>query len=144
MEILMILKFLSISILLFLIFPYAFSAPSRSPAVEPFVEVEITKETKFESQDLKITAYNLDPSVNSTIGQTNSSSISRETSFWAASLALILILSLPLISWLVVMNKFREKAKQESAENIAVLAKYKEEKENLKNSIGIDENKKAS
>jgi len=140
----MTLKFLSISFLFALVVFSAHSAPSRSPAVEPFVEIEVTKDIKFEPQDLKVTAYNINPSSTLTIRENDSFWMGQETSFWAASISLFLIFSLPLFSWLIVMNKFRQQAKEESAENIAVLAKYKEDKESLKNSIVIDENKKAS
>ena len=44
-------------------------------------------------------------------------------------MALVLILGLPLFSWLLVMNKMRKRASVESASNVEVLERYRRERE---------------
>lgn len=45
------------------------------------------------------------------------------------TMALILILGLPLFSWLMVMNRMRKRASLESASNVEVLERYRRDRE---------------
>jgi hypothetical protein len=128
-------------------------APGRSPAVEDFVGIELdqTSPTPVGNQAL----YNLEQDVGKiaivktevTVPKQSSDKIlSLDNTYWNISniLGFIIILSLPLISWAMVLNHLRNKASEKSAPNIQVLANYKKERELLQNQKKDNQNKKAS
>lgn len=128
------------------------AAPGRAPAVEDFVGIEVDQipsspsdENLFNlEQDLgKIEVAGKSGPIEVAATPTSRIAAPEETP-WSFSkvLAVLFILSLPLISWLHVLNHMRNKASVESASNIEVLEKYRLEREQTKNKK--DDIKKAS
>lgn len=108
----------------------------RRPAVEDFVGIEIEhpdtvpqgtdslenlgkdiQTIHAEAYTVKKTPKTLEPS--STLPE------------WSLvnTMTLVLIIGLPLFSWLMVMNKMRKRASVESASNVEVLERYRRERE---------------
>ncbi len=109
----------------------------RRPAVEDFVGIEVDhpESTPHGSdtlvdlgkdiQTIHAEAY----TVKSAPKKTGFSSPA-ETSWGVVnSMAVLLIIGLPLLSWLFVMNRLRKRASVESASNVEVLEKYRRERE---------------
>lgn len=146
-------------LILFTFFTSA-TAFSRGPAVEDFVGIEVeenhpsaipqgtevlfnfekemrdhsTKTTEPTGQELTVRA----PSDSSIVTASSSNSIYPAGT--SAFFGIAFILSLPILSWLMVMNHLRRKAGAASADNLAVLEQYRKSREQSKS----DEIKKAS
>lgn len=118
-------------------------AQGRKPAVEDFVGIEVD-ETSLAPQgteglfnfEKEITTYAQD-------GKSGAKThwVSAPTSSTSSFMGLAFLLGLPALSLFLVMNRFRQKAKLESASNIEVLEKYRKEREEKK---AREEFKKAS
>ncbi len=112
------------------------AAPGRAPAVEPFVEIEVEQkpgrslgnEVLF---NLEQNSNNINASRSTSKSDTQISSFS--TWNFSTLFGLMIVLGLPLLSWFLVMNHLREKAQEQSASNIEILSKYREEKEQTLN-----------
>ena len=109
-------------------------AQGRRPAVEDFVGIEV-EESKVTPQGTE-SLYNLEQDLQQieTIKnkpQTSKIKTTSPSSSWSgtAILGIALILGLPLVVWYLVMSHFKKKASIESASNIAVLEKYRQERE---------------
>ncbi len=124
-------------------------AQGRKPAVEDFVGIEVDQpQTPAGSESL----YNLEQDMQevkvsqATVPKKNINQISEASSAPALGLttlfAALLILGLPLLSWIFVMNRMRSKATQENANNIEVLENYRKNRE-ISKKTDVDK-KKAS
>lgn len=109
-------------------------AEGRKPAVEDFVGIEI-EESKVTPQGTE-SLYNLEQDLDQINTLKNKpvekkSKISEVNKDWsrATILGITLVLGLPLITWYLVMSHFKKKASIDSASNIAVLEKYRKERE---------------
>ncbi len=133
----------------FLVFGFILNcgaAPGRAPAVEPFMEIEVQQKTERSLGNEVL--FNLEQ--NSTNNKTTRSVSPSDTQInlfttwnFSTALGLIIILGLPLLSWFLVMNHLREKAQEQSASNIQILSKYREEKEQSLN-VKKEEKRKVS
>lgn len=113
-------------------------AVDRKPAVEDFVGIEIEHpETTPQGTDSLVNlekdiqtihaeAYTVKSAPKKTASVT-----ATEAPAWnlTNTMAAILIVGLPLFSWLMVMNRLRKRAGVESASNVEVLEKYRRERE---------------
>lgn len=140
-----IMHFCLLTIGLLLLSNFAFSQ-GRKPAVEDFVGIEVEQP---ESPPGSETLYNLEQDMNKVQlshdappkMQLNKLNPPQESNFGIASFfVVLLVMGLPLVSWLFVMNRLRHKATEESQSNIKVLESYRKNREQLKKS----EDKKAS
>lgn len=130
-------RLLAVALLLLSTFAYS---QGRRPAVEDFVGIEVEQpETPANSGSL----YNLEQDMNQLrMAQETPKKAQLKTSHTATDsglgfttfLAALLILALPLVSWLFVMNHLRNKATQESESNIKVLESYRKNRELAKKS----------
>jgi hypothetical protein len=146
------MHFQSLIIALLLFSALAMAAPSRGPAVEDFVGIEV-EEARTKSHNDEV-LFNLERDVDrietarkgSPVDvATQASSKSLESPFSIMTLAgLIVMLSLPFISWILVMNHLRQKASAESASNIEVLQKYRKDREQLRSQSKGKEDRKVS
>ncbi len=108
----------------------------RKPAVEDFVGIEIEHpETTPQGTD---SLENLGKDIQTihaeayTVKKSPKTFKSESTApQWSIvnTMAIILILGLPLFSWLMVMNRMRKRASVESASNVEVLERYRRERE---------------
>ncbi len=112
-------------------------AQGRKPAVEDFVGIEI--EHPEPAPQGTESLVNLEKDIQTIHAEAYTSVktspkavpvVMTETK-WSVldSMALVLILGLPLFSWLFVMNRLRKRASVESASNVEVLEKYRRERE---------------
>lgn len=114
-------------------------AVDRKPAVEDFVGIEIDHpETTPNGSDSLV---NLEKDIETISAEAYTVKKPKktfetppETINWSVTntMAIALILGLPLISWLFVMNRLRKRAGVESASNVEVLEKYRREREQSK------------
>jgi hypothetical protein len=109
-------------------------AEGRKPAVEDFVGIEI-EESKVAPQGTE-SLYNLEQDLDKIQSRRNKpaqikTKISEADKDWSVTtiFGISLILGLPLITWYLVMSHFKKKASIDSASNIAVLEKYRKERE---------------
>ncbi len=109
-------------------------AEGRKPAVEDFVGIEI-EESKVAPQGTE-SLYNLEQDLDQIQSRRNKptqikTKISEADKDWSVTtiFGISLILGLPLITWYLVMSHFKKKASIDSASNIAVLEKYRKERE---------------
>lgn len=120
---------------------FAIAAPGRAPAVEDFVgiEVEQVEATPKMNENL----YNLEQDVVKieTARSAGPVEVASKTKMeaqvspsWSLGsvLGMAVILVLPLVSWIFMMNHLRNKASAETASNIEVLAKYRQEREQVR------------
>lgn len=116
---------------------HAFSV-DRKPAVEDFVGIEVDHpeaapqgpeslvNLEKDIQTIQAEAYTVKKAPkNATFHQEDGPAPWNATT----TAAVILILGLPLMSWLIVMNRLRKRAGVESASNVEVLEKYRRERE---------------
>ncbi len=110
----------------------------RRPAVEDFVGIEVDHpestpqgteslvNLEKDIQTIHAEAYTVRSAPKKTVF-----SEPADTSSWGIvnSMAVILIIGLPLFSWLFVMNRLRKRASVESASNVEVLERYRRERE---------------
>lgn len=110
----------------------------RRPAVEDFVGIEVDHpeatpqpadslvNLEKDIQTIHAEAYTVKSAPKKT-----SYSANAETSNWGVvnSMAVILLVGLPLFSWLFIMNRLRKRASVESASNVEVLERYRRERE---------------
>jgi hypothetical protein len=109
---------------------------NRKPAVEDFVGIEIEHpETTPQGTD---SLENLGKDIQTIHAEAYTvkkapKTFKSESSVpqWSVlnTMALILIIGLPLFSWLMVMNRMRKRASVESASNVEVLERYRRERE---------------
>jgi len=123
------------------------AAPGRAPAVESFVEIEV--EQKPERSLGSEVLFNLEQNSNNKKAIKSTAHAETQISAFASwnfstIMGLMIVLGLPLLSWFLVMNHLREKAQEQSASNIEILSKYREEKEHSLNDNKKDEKRKAS
>jgi hypothetical protein len=105
---------------------YCETSFSRSPAVEPFVEIEI--ETK---ANQKINPN--DPAIYFNFESTTLSKNSRNDSpLNSFHIFLMLGIALPVVSWVLVWNNMRTRAQKENAPNVQTLSNYKLNREKKK------------
>jgi hypothetical protein len=109
-------------------------AQGRRPAVEDFVGIEV-EESKVTPQGTE-SLYNLEQDlqqieINKNKPQATKVKATPVSKSWSgtAILGITLFLGLPLVVWYLVMSHFKKKASIESASNIAVLEKYRQERE---------------
>ena len=143
------MHFRTFIILSLLLSSQVWGAVGRKPAVEDFVGIEMDHpestpqgtdslvNLEKEIQTISAEAYTVKNPKKSI--QTESTTIT-----WSVTntMAIILILGLPLFSWLFVMNRLRKRAGAESASNVEVLEKYRREREQSRKKEDIS--KKAS
>ncbi len=146
------MHFRILGLCLLLISGTVFSAPGRSPAVEDFVGIEIdeTKASPHGSESL----YNLEQdlgkieSVRKNVPQAENSKeslFSPEKGVGVTTIfAILVFMGLPLLIWMLVMNHLRNKASAESASNIELLEKYRQERQEAHRSAKEKDIKKAS
>jgi hypothetical protein len=110
------------------------AAQGRRPAVEDFVGIEV-EESKVAPQGTE-SLYNLEQDLQKIETNKNKPDNSKtkfttqsKTLSGMATLGISLILGLPLVVWYLVMSHFKKQASIESASNIAVLEKYRQERE---------------
>ncbi len=134
------------------------AAYSRGPAVEDFVGIEVEEKHpnaipqgtevlfNFEAE-MRDHSQNGNSDHSVTVRNTTETSVvtasTPDASYSMGSsafLGILFILTLPIISWLMVMSHLRRKAGAASADNIAVLDQYRKNREQSKS----DEVKKAS
>jgi hypothetical protein len=131
------MHFRLVSLVFFLLSTYTWSAPGRSPAVEDFVGIEVEQPPASPGSEH---LFNLEQDVKNIQQVRESGSIKAaklpqpstpESSPWNLTTVLgaLFIMSLPLISWMLVLNHLKNKASEESASNIEVLEKYRQERE---------------
>lgn len=139
--------------LLVLTFSFTCFANGRSPAVEDFVGIEVEHPEAIPQGTEGLFNFEKDISRfdESKIHKAPETAVKKVTPSWqneegpagATTLVTIaLILGLPALSWFLVMNRLRQKAQIESASNIAVLARYRQEREEARKAQ--DEYKKVS
>ncbi|MES2527647.1 MAG: hypothetical protein V4598_11195 [Bdellovibrionota bacterium] len=114
-------------------------AVGRKPAVEDFVGIDIEHpETTPQGTDSLV---NLEKDIETISAEAYTVKKPKktfepqsETITWTFTntMAIVLILGLPLFSWLFVMNRLRKRAGVESASNVEVLEKYRREREQSK------------
>ncbi len=109
-------------------------AQGRKPAVEDFVGIEV-EESKVTPQGTE-SLYNLEQDLQQIETNKNKPEATKikstpPSNSWSSTaiLGITLILGLPLVVWYLVMSHFKKKASIESASNIAVLEKYRQERE---------------
>ena len=112
-------------------------ANGRSPAVEDFVGIEV-EEPKADSQGSE-TLFNLEKDISRIETVRKDGTVEAMTPTvpatparpWGASayFGLAFILGLPLLTWTLLMQHLRRKAREENAANIEVLEKFRREKE---------------
>ncbi|HXH74302.1 MAG TPA: hypothetical protein VNJ08_05010 [Bacteriovoracaceae bacterium] len=149
------MQFPILGLFLLLLSGQSYGAPSRGPAVEDFVgiEVEHVEATPNANEPL----FNLEHEVSQietvrkgggivAANKPQIATASPASTPWSLTtiLALVIILSLPLISWALVMNHMRNKASEVSSSNIQVLQKFREERELSLKKNKDNEIKKAS
>jgi hypothetical protein len=104
---------------------------SRSPAVESFVEIEVNNSKDiYTSQSKSEVFFNFE--TDNQIKSKKASSFPFDT----IHLIFLLTLSLPIVSWLLVLNHLKAKAYRENVNNVQTLSNYKikqEEKNNSEN-----------
>lgn len=132
---------------------FAWSAPGRAPAVEDFVGIEVEQ---VEGTPGNESLYNLEQDVGriqKADGKKEASSRPQGSKVktsekvpWDLStfLGVLFIMGLPLVSWMFVLNHLKNKASAESASNIEVLEKYRQEREAARTKSEQDDVKKAS
>lgn len=128
----MLFRTLGLCLLFFSTFSFA---TGRSPAVEDFVGIEVDQ-ADAAPQGTEI-LYNLEKDMSGIekaekkpIAQKAVKSSSSEAPFSpAAILGIMIILGLPIVTWLLVLHHLRTKATQESMANIEVLEKYRKDRE---------------
>lgn len=115
-------------------------AQGRKPAVEDFVGIEIEhpEPTPQPSESL----VNLEKDIQTIHAEAYTSVKTNPRKFtepestipWSATntVALVMLMGLPFMTWLMVMNRLRKKATAESASNVEVLEKYRKEREQAK------------
>lgn len=110
----------------------------RRPAVEDFVGIEVDHpeatpqpadslvNLEKDIQTIHAEAYTVKKSA-----KKSGFSSPSESSPWgvANTIAVLLVIALPLFSWLFVMNRLRKRASVESASNVEVLERYRRERE---------------
>lgn len=145
-----------ISILLILFIFFSATVFARGPAVEDFVGIEVEGPEKdpqgtealfnFEKdmRDFKETPIETQAVVNTTPEKmliTNAITPSESYPMNSSTLmGIVFILSLPMVSWAMVMTHMRRKAGAASANNIAILDQYRKNRKQTKS----DDIKKAS
>ncbi|GEM_PF-1135484 len=132
---------------------------SRGPAVEDFVGIEVEEPTNTTPQGTEV-LFNFEKEIKTHVAQNSDLNgkglvvkMPSETSIITSSsptdsysmgattmMGILFILSLPLVSWLFVMNHLRKKAGAAAGANIAVLDQYRKNREQSK----TEEIKKAS
>ncbi len=133
------MHFRIIFILSLLLSSQAWAAVGRKPAVEDFVGIEIDhpESTPQGSESL----VNLEKDIETISAEAYTVKKPKKTFEtqpepinWSVTntMAIVLILGLPLFSWLFVMNRLRKRAGVESASNVEVLEKYRREREQSK------------
>jgi hypothetical protein len=124
---------LGLSLLLFSSFAFA---NGRSPAVEDFVGIE-TDHMETTPQGAE-SLYNLQQDIQKIETVRKDGPVTAmtpelpeaETPSGASTLfGILFAVSLPILSWMLVMNHLRQKALKESASNIEVLEKYRRQRE---------------
>lgn len=108
----------------------------RKPAVEDFVGIEVeqpettTPQGTGSLEDLGKDIQTIHAETY-TVKKVPKPYTSATTPQWSIVniMALILILGLPLLSWLMVMNRMRKRASLESASNVEVLERYRRDRE---------------
>lgn len=108
----------------------------RRPAVEDFVGIEVDHpEATPQPADSLV---NLEKDIQTIHAEAYTVKSAKKPTFDSASenswgvlnsMAVLLIIGLPLFSWLVVMNRLRKRASVESASNVEVLERYRRERE---------------
>lgn len=109
-------------------------AQARKPAVEDFVGIEV-EESKVAPQGTE-SLYNLEQDLNQIETSKNKPQLkpqkkTQESNSWSGMtlFGITVFLGLPLVVWYLVMSHFKKKASIENASNIAVLEKYRQERE---------------
>jgi hypothetical protein len=130
------MHFRTFIILGFLLSGQIWGEVGRKPAVEDFVGIEIEHpETTPQGTDSLV---NLEKEIQTisaeayTLKARKKSIQTRpETITWSVTntMAIVVFMGLPLISWLFVMNRLRKRASIESASNVEVLEKYRLQRE---------------
>jgi hypothetical protein len=135
------------------------AAFSRGPAVEDFVGIEMDEPKNTTPQGTEV-LFNFEKEIRNhnekspeldgkgltvrTASETSVITASSPSSSFSVGTStffgIVFILTLPLLSWLMVMNHLRRKAGAASADNIAVLDQYRKNREQAK----TEEIKKAS
>lgn len=121
--------------LIFLLFSGQSFANGRSPAVEDFVGIETEHMEKapqgteslfnLEQDIQKIETVKNEKKAPSTVQLPEA-----ETPTGASTVfGMVFLMSLPILTWMLVMNHLRQKASRESASNIEVLEKYRKQRE---------------
>lgn len=111
---------------------------NRKPAVEDFVGIEV--EHPEAAPQGPESLVNLEKDIQTIQAEAYTvKKVAKKPTFheeatpapWTATntVAVILIIGLPLFSWLMVMNRLRKRASVESASNVEVLEKYRRERE---------------
>lgn len=112
-------------------------AQGRKPAVEDFVGIEIEhpESTPQASESL----VNLEKDIQTIHAEAYTSVKTKPAKFsepeasapWSVTntMAIVMLMGLPFMTWLMVMNRLRKKATAESASNVEVLEKYRKERE---------------
>lgn len=115
---------------------------SRKPAVEDFVGIEVDHpETTPQGAESLV---NLEKDIQTIEASAYTvKSVPKKPTFmpetpaepWSATnaAALVLLLGLPLFSWLTVMHRLKKRASLESASNVEVLERYRRERELARN-----------
>ncbi len=112
-------------------------AQGRKPAVEDFVGIEIEHpETTPQASESLV---NLEKDIQTINAEAYTSVKTNTRKFaepdaptpWSVTntVAIVMLISLPFMTWLMVMNRLRKKATAESASNVEVLEKYRKERE---------------
>lgn len=147
------MHFRSLTIALLVLSNISWGAPGRAPAVEDFVGIEVEQVEAVPHGDENL--FNLEQDVKkidtarqgASVDVTAPAAIAATESIpWSLSkiMGILVILALPLVSWLHVLNHMRKKASVESASNIEVLEKYRQEREQSKNQKSAEVIKKVS
>lgn len=133
--------FRTLALSLLVLSSLSIAAPGRAPAVEDFVGIEVEPVPMPSHGDEAL--FNLEQDLGkiesaqktSRVDVAASPRLSPFEESWSLSkiMGILLVLSLPLVSWLHVLNHMRRKAGLESASNIEVLEKYRQEREQAKN-----------
>lgn len=121
--------------LIFLLFSGQSFANGRSPAVEDFVGIE-TEHMEKAPQGTE-SLFNLEQDIQKIETVRNDKRVAptpqlpeAETPTGASTLfGMFFLMSLPILTWMLVMNHLRQKATRESASNIEVLEKYRKQRE---------------
>jgi hypothetical protein len=119
---------------LILLSQYSF-AQGRKPAVEDFVGIEIEDQESIPQGTEGLFNFEKDMETYKSpkkkeVSKTTTTDFSSHSSMGLLSImAIAFIFCLPIASWFMAMNKFRQKAKEATASNIEILEKYRKEKE---------------